>query len=87
DINKKINELRQLGYGYKRIANELSMKPEAVRYICQKYEQEALIGICKNCGLEMKSVKGKKRKTFCSDKCRWQWWNKQRKGSNKHEAI
>ena len=49
-----IKELREKGYGYKKIAHDLSMKPEAVRYICQKYEQEDLIGTCKNCGLKMK---------------------------------
>ena len=83
----KVIELKEKGFGYKRIANELSMKPEAVRYICQKHEQEDLIGKCKNCNLEMKSVKGKKKKTFCSDKCRWQWWNEQRKGIIKNEAL
>jgi len=83
----KIKELRNKGYGYKKIAKELSMKPQTIRYICRKYEQEDLIGTCKNCNLEMKSVKSKKRKTFCSDRCRWQWWNKQRKGIIKNETI
>ena len=38
-----------------------------------------LKGICKNCGEEMISIKGKKRKKFCCDNCRYQWWNNQKK--------
>jgi len=88
DKNKRINELRDLGYGYKKIAKELSITPSAVRHACSKLEEESLLkGHCKNCGIEMLSIRGKKKKTFCSDKCRWQWWNKQRKGSNSNESI
>lgn len=32
-------------------------------------------GSCKQCGIEIKSIKGKKKKQFCSDRCRWDWWN------------
>jgi len=85
ELNRRINELRQLGYGYKKIANELSITASAVRYACNKQnDDEQLIGRCKHCGLEMKSVKGKKKKVFCSDRCRWQWWNQQ-KAVNHHE--
>jgi orotate phosphoribosyltransferase-like protein len=82
-----IKELRDKGYGYKKIANELDLKVDTVRYACLRMEEESLVGFCKNCGLEMKSVKGKKKKIFCSDKCRWQWWNEQRKGSSHNESI
>lgn len=30
----KINELRKQGFGYKKIAKELSITPSAVRYAC-----------------------------------------------------
>ncbi len=88
DKNKRINELRDLGYGYKRIAKELSITPSAVRHACNKIEEESILkGFCKNCDKEMLSIKGKKKKLFCSDKCRWQWWNEQRKGSSHNESI
>ena len=83
----KINELREKGYGYKRIGKEVSIKPEAVRYICRKIDKVALIGTCKKCGKQIKSIKGKKKKIFCSDKCRWKWWNEQRIGLSKNDLL
>jgi len=73
----KIVELKKLGYGYKKIAKELDLSLSIVRYACSKInEDDLLIGSCENCGLKIKSIKGKKKKRFCSDKCRWKWWNK-----------
>ena len=84
DLNIKINDLRQIGYGYKKIAKELSMTISAVRYVCSKLSDEDLLdGSCENCGLKIKSIKGKKKKRFCSDKCRWMWWNKHHNEVNK----
>lgn len=37
--------------------------------------QNDLLGTCLKCGIEIKSIKGKKKKRFCSDRCRWDWWN------------
>lgn len=81
----KVNELRKLGYGYKRIASELSLSVSVVRYTCAKISEEDLLNSnCENCGIEIKSIKGKKKKRFCSDQCRWRWWNKQ-KANDHHE--
>ena len=80
----KIAELKQLGYGYKKIAKELNIALSTVRYVCNKTGDEDLLdGKCEHCGLKIQSIKGKKKKRFCSDKCRWQWWNKQHKEVNK----
>ena len=85
DDKQQIIKLKESGYGYKKIAKELGMTVSQVRYVCLKYESESeLIGNCKHCGIEIKSVKGKKRKTFCSDRCRWDWWNKHNR-ELKHE--
>ncbi len=82
-LKRKIIELRKEGYGYKKIANKLNMTVSAVRYVVTRIEDKDLIGSCKNCGSETRSIKGKKKKTFCSDKCRWNWWNNKRLESNK----
>jgi endogenous inhibitor of DNA gyrase (YacG/DUF329 family) len=80
----KITELRQQGYGYKRIAKELSTTISAVRYACSVIcDEDSLTGNCRNCGQKIKSIKGKKKKKFCSDNCRWQWWSKHLKEVNK----
>ncbi|HHT82603.1 MAG TPA: hypothetical protein GX003_04130 [Acholeplasmataceae bacterium] len=76
----KILELRNEGFGYKRIANELKTSIGMVRYTIAKAEKNTLSGFCKNCGIKTLSVKGKKAKKFCSDRCRYKWWNNHRKG-------
>jgi endogenous inhibitor of DNA gyrase (YacG/DUF329 family) len=37
--------------------------------------EDDLIGKCIKCGVVIVSIKGKKKKRFCSDRCRWDWWN------------
>ncbi|QLY39394.1 hypothetical protein HF295_00380 [Hujiaoplasma nucleasis] len=39
------------------------------------YTNDDLIGKCLKCGMVIASIKGKKKKRFCSDRCRWDWWN------------
>jgi len=41
----------------------------------KEYTNEDLIGKCQKCGIVTVSIKGKKKKRFCSDRCRWDWWN------------
>jgi len=82
-----INEFRAKGYGYKRIASELSLTRDQVRYICRRHEKNPIDGNCKTCGMKLKSIQGKKRKVYCSDKCRYQWWNNQKKVYKKNESI
>lgn len=82
-MNKEILKLRSNGYGYKRIAKELGITISAARHACLKSEDDTNLGKCKNCEIEIKSIKGKKKKIFCSDKCRMSWWNKNQNKVNK----
>jgi len=75
EMRKRIKQLRSEGYGYKRIAKSLQLTVSAVRYACQKLHDEELMGHCKHCGVAIKSLRGKKRKQFCCDRCRWDYWN------------
>jgi orotate phosphoribosyltransferase-like protein len=86
-INKQILELRDEGYGYKKIASELNLTRDQVRYICKKGDEKPLDGVCKNCNTKINSIEGKKRKVYCSDKCRYQWWNKLKKVKLINEKI
>lgn len=84
ELRHKVYQLKKNGYGYKKIANELSITVSAARYLCQKTTDEVLLeSECENCNLRIKSLKGKKKKRFCSDKCRWQWWNKNSGSQNR----
>lgn len=71
----KILELRKLGLGYQKIAKEIGMSVNAIRNYCSKADS---LSVCKECGKKIKSVPGKKKRKFCSDKCRFIWWNKHR---------
>jgi hypothetical protein len=76
DLRDKIVELKKTGLGYKAIAKELFLTPSAVRHVCiSKYNDPDKFGTCKNCGIRINHTPGKKKRQFCSDKCRMKWWN------------
>ena len=84
EMKTRIRELRSEGYGYKRIAKALDLTLSVVRYAVNKMSDEDLLeGQCEQCGMKIKSIKGKKRKRFCSDRCRWDWWNSHHRNINK----
>ena len=88
NLKIKVNELRDEGYGYKKIASELSMTVSKARYMCMKtLDEDMLIGNCENCGLKIKSLIGKKKRRFCSDKCRYEWWNQKHREEKHHGTI
>lgn len=76
EMKQRIKQLRIEGYGYKKIAKTLDLTLSVVRYACYKIDQvDPLEGTCEYCGIKTKSIKGKKRKRFCSDRCRCDYWN------------
>lgn len=80
----KIYQLKKEGYGYKKIANELGLSASSVQSFLKRNPMDLdLLGTCKRCGMTIQSIKGKKRKQFCSDRCRWDWWNTHIKEVNK----
>ncbi|MDT2804862.1 MULTISPECIES: hypothetical protein [Enterococcus] len=82
----KIKELRNHGVGYKRIANQLNLSVDAVKYFCRKNNLTgtsapmfvATPTCCKECGKPLKQKIGMKAIKFCSITCRKAWWNKNR---------
>ena len=80
----KIYQLKKEGYGYKKIANELGISVSSVQSFLKRNPVDIdLLGTCKRCGMTIHSIKGKKRKQFCCDRCRWDWWNSHIKEVNK----
>lgn len=80
----KIYQLKKEGYGYKKIANELGLSVSSVQSFLKRNPMDIdLLGTCKRCGMTIQSIKGKKKKQFCSDRCRWDWWNSHIKEVNK----
>ena len=76
NLKEQIKTLSQSGYGYKRIAKELKISIGSVRNALTEVPEAEL---CKNCGKKLKFIVGKKKKKFCCDSCRYDYWNKQRR--------
>ena len=87
---REIIRMRLLGKGYRLIAKELGLPRESVRSYCKRRglggraDQGLLIdertftrnqGVCAECGKKLEQPTTGRRRIFCSDACRRQWWN------------
>lgn len=74
----RIIALKEAGYSYKEIASELGIPVGSVKSVISRASTEIKMEIdtpkCKNCGCEITLVKGKRKREFCSDKCRRMYW-------------
>lgn len=80
----KIAELRAAGLGYKKIATETGISENTVKSYLKRMtaandqkepDQPAAVFLCPQCGEEIRQAPGRKAKRFCSDSCRYKWWN------------
>ena len=84
---EKIIKLRAKGKGYKTISNILGINVNTIKSFCKRKNINAETAsklleripiettFCDNCGREIKQMPKQKKKRFCSDECRIQWWN------------
>ena len=85
DTQKRaILTMREQGVVYSKIADTLGLSQNTVKSICRR------IGVtiacsekqdhtrCRCCGKPLEQSKGK-TKLFCSNKCRYTWWNQHRR--------
>ena len=94
---ENIRNLRSQNYSYKSIAEILGVSINSVKSVCRRYGftvDEALVGDvkqsvphevlmeCKYCGKLMDNPWHRKNKSFCSDKCRYAFWNREKSLSN-----
>jgi endogenous inhibitor of DNA gyrase (YacG/DUF329 family) len=68
--------------GYAAIASKLNLTKDQVKYYCRTRglagvakAEDDLSSVCRFCGKDIVSLPHKKRRIFCSDKCRLAWWN------------
>jgi len=98
---KQIRELRMRGVGYRAIASVIGVSRDAVRNYCKAnrldgYVAELTVNMkeqmqqgksCLSCGKTMKQpVTGRKRK-FCSETCRREWWTAHQDAIQKKAAA
>lgn len=79
---KLITNLRNAGFGYKKIAAKMGISESTVKSHCRRnglagklIKSEDDRKCCQNCGTIVAQTPGRKVKKFCSDKCRNLWWN------------
>ncbi|WP_066675402.1 helix-turn-helix domain-containing protein [Clostridium septicum] len=82
---ERIKVLREKGYSYSKIAVDLEISENTVKAFCRRNNLGGVrVGSvntkieehikCKQCEKELEQSEKGKRKKFCSDKCRRQWW-------------
>lgn len=83
----QIIKLRAAGNGYGKIAQTLGISLNTVKSFCRRNDIKGNTAIepsvtltgettaCENCGREIQQIAKQKKKRFCCDKCRNEWWN------------
>lgn len=85
-----IREMRINGQGYKAIAAGLGIPLGTVQSYCRRNDLDGkaqdlvAAGVCRYCGKPLQQMKGKRRREFCSDRCRIRWWDAHRDQINSH---
>lgn len=80
-----IADYRTEGFSYTKISRIMDISVNSVKTYCQRHGLGGVavhenisveeILTCENCGKPVKQNPGRKKKRFCSDKCRNKWWN------------
>lgn len=82
---QQIRKLRADGYSYGKVAQALGLSENTIKTFCRRNGLGGVVEVpmsvdldrhyCLYCGVEVKQNPGRKKKKFCSDKCRNVWWN------------
>lgn len=89
---QQVEALRKDGCTYKAISEALGLSFDSVKCYCRRNGftgngKKKHIDTCKECGEVLHHIPGKRKKTFCSTKCRLAWWNKHRELINQKSAV
>ena len=80
----RIWELRQAGFGYKKISKLLDLNEDTVKsYMRRTSKNEPPKLVCEECGKALIQTPKTKPRRFCSDQCRLQWWSKHPNAGNR----
>ncbi|WP_425057993.1 hypothetical protein SCACP_25870 [Sporomusa carbonis] len=98
---EQIREFRLKGIGYKAIASILDLSRDVVRNYCKdqglegygpvvavnKQEQMQQGSLCRCCSQTIRQPGMGRKRIFCSDQCRRQWWAAHPEDSRKKETA
>ena len=84
--NQLIRNMRRQGLAYSAIAARIGLSLNTVKSFCNRNSIYTLSAscdeegdLCESCGKALEHSPGKKKKRFCNDKCRSDWWNQNRR--------
>ncbi len=84
----QVIKLRTAGNSYGSIARTVGISLNTVKSFCRRNNitehsdtpvpviLTGEVTLCENCGREIRQIAKQKKKRFCCDKCRNEWWNK-----------
>jgi len=75
--------MRGNGATYAAIAAELGVPESTVTSHCRRKGITTTFEVCPECGKRLVHLPKKKKKRFCSEKCRMAWWAKNPEAINK----
>ncbi len=70
----RIERLQRDGLGYRTIASELNLPVDTVKSYCRRHPIAVDETVCQWCGAKQTQTPHKRKRRFCSDKCRMAWW-------------
>ncbi|WP_088227363.1 helix-turn-helix domain-containing protein [Desulfosporosinus sp. FKB] len=95
-----IQRMRNEGKSYSKIADRLGISENTIKSYCQRNnlggilvtdqkvtDELQALNLCPNCGKSLEHQPGRKRRKFCSDKCRMTWWNHHNDVVNQESAY
>jgi len=94
DEKERIQQLRLEGLSYTQIASAIGVHRNTIKSFCRRNmlgDSLTSGGVCnsdqstacKYCGKKLHQIRGQKPKKYCSDKCRFAWWNENREAMKK----
>jgi len=90
--SRQVAKMRKSGLEYAEIASRIGLSKGCVESYCTTHKfsgngsfthvvQEVGTDNCRTCGEPLQQTPGKRKKLFCCDACRMDWWN-----SHQHEV-
>ena len=71
---RRVLELCAAGAGYRTISEMTGISKSTVAYFLKNRSEEPAQA-CLQCGAKLEHTPHRKKRKFCSDKCRMLWWN------------
>jgi len=89
DLKSKVFTLKNKGLSYSKVAEKTSLSINTIKSLFRRQDSKdkEKYSVCKNCGKQINELSGSRVKKFCSDSCRFKWWNKNALKSRKHLKI